>query len=246
MISSHSGHRVISILLALAIPLLAGCAPGFYQGTPEIPYTPEPITLTSEGGVTVSVTPYYWPYTPGNLPDYATPYYIEIQNQSGKTIDLYYGDVVLFDQSRAQYNPLSPEVVATAISTSQPQYGYSAPSYPRVSLGFGFGFGSGYHGYGRRGGYGPAIGIGGYYPGYYAPPPAAYNQKPVSTKDVLTFALGSGPIYPGSTVTGFVYFRHLPAQATEVTLDVGWRDPEKPDDMQVLSFPLSSGVSDDR
>ena len=173
---------------------------------------------------------------------------MEIDNQSGKTIEIYYSDVVLFDPYRTQYNPLSPEVVASAVSTSEPAYGYSAPSYPRVSVGLGFGFGGGYgyrRGYGRRGYYGPAVGIYNYYPGWYAPP-TAYWTEPVSTKDILTFALVSGPVYPGSNVSGYVYFRHLPGEVPEVFLDVGWIDPEKPDDMQVLSFPFTPGLYKNR
>ena len=244
MISLHSVRRGIGVVLVLPLLVLAGCAPGSYYGNTGIPLSPIPTTLESPDGVTVSVTPNYWPYTPGNLPDYATPFYVEIQNQSGRTIDLYYGDVVLYDQYRAQYNPLSPEVVASAIATSEPGYGYGYPSYPRVSVGVGFGFGGGYHGrgYGRRGYYGPAIGI---YPRWYAPP-AAYYSQPVSTKDVLTFALGSGPIYPGSTVNGFVYFRQVPREVAEVTLDVAWRDLDRPDDRRVLSFTFALGLYNNR
>jgi hypothetical protein len=239
-----SKRIVISAGVFISFLILAGCAPGSYYGGGEQLPAPIPTTLSSEDGVTVKVTPNYWPYTPRNLPDYVTPYYVEIDNQSGKTIDIYYGDVVLFDPYRAQYNPLAPEVVASAISTSEPSYGYSAPSYPRVSVGVGFGVGGGYYGrrgYGRRGYYGPSVGIYNYYPGWYAPP-TAYQAEPVSTKSVLTFALGSGPVYPGSTVSGYVYFRHLPKEVPEVFLDIGWRDPENPDDMQVLSFPFALGL----
>jgi hypothetical protein len=237
-------RRVISAGVFISFLILAGCAPGSYYGGGEQLPAPIPTTLSSEEGVTVKVTPNYWPYTPRNLLDYVTPYYVEVDNQSGKTIDIYYGDVVLFDPYRAQYNPLSPEVVASAISTSEPSYGYSAPSYPRVTVGVGFGVGGGYYGrrgYGRRGYYGPSVGIYNYYPGWYAPP-TAYQAEPVSTKGVLTFALGSGPVYPGSTVSGYVYFRHLPKEVPEVFLDVGWRDPENPDGMQVLSFPFALGL----
>jgi len=238
-----SKRRVLSSGVFISFLILAGCAPGYYGGGGQL-QSPIPTTLSSEDGVVVRVTPNYWPYTPHNLPDYATPYYVEIDNQSGKTIDIYYGDVVLFDPYRAQYNPLPPEVVASAISTSEPGYGYSSPSYPRVSVGVGFGFGGGYYGgrgYGRRGYYGPAVGIYNYYPGWYAPP-TAYRPEPVSTKDVLTFALVSGPIYPGSNVSGYVYFRRLPGEVPEVFLDVGWRDPAKPSSMKVLSFPFALGL----
>jgi len=185
---------IINLFLLLFI---TGCASGLYGGGNQVP--PIPTTNTGEDGVTISVTPSFWPWSPKNLGDYVVPYYVKITNNSGKTIILDYEDIVLFDQFKTQYTPLAPDTVASIFNTSSGTVYQGGYSYPQVSVGVGFGFGGGYgrRGYGYRGyrrGYGSGVGIYGYSPFYYYPPPAAYYYKPVNTSDILTQALSLGPV----------------------------------------------------
>lgn len=232
--------KVVLLFLISAI-FLSGCASGMYGGGgQQVP--PIPTTITGEDGVTISVTPSFWPWEPKNLSNYVTPYYINITNNSDKTIIIDYDDIVLFDQNKTQYTPISPDTVASIFNTPAPSTTYQGgSSYPQLSVGVGFGFGGGYgrrgYGYrGYRGGYGPRVGIYGYSPVYYSPPPVYYS-KPVNTSDILTQALSLGPVHPGATITGFLYFRDTIAQASQVTLDIGY-NVEGSNRETVLTFPF--------
>lgn len=231
----------LSLILTVSVVFLTGCASGLYGGGPIT--QPIPTTKTGEDGVTISVTPSFWPWEPKDLQKYVTPYYISITNNSDKTIILDYKDIVLFDQFKTQYTPLSPDTVANIFGTSTTSTIYAPSySYPSLSVGVGFGFGGGYgrRGYGYRGyrrGYGSRVGIYGYAPVYYYPPPQAYYSRSVNTSDILTQALSLGPVHPGATVTGYLYFRDTIAQAASVNLDVGYNQ-EGSTKETVLTFPF--------
>ena len=232
--------RVKSVYLSTAFIIVAllatGCASGMYSGPQAQPI---PTTMTGPDGVNIAVTPSYWPWTPRDLGKYVTPYYVKVTNNSNKTIILDYEDIILFDQSKTQYTPLSPDTVANIFGTGTgTTYSSGYYSYPRVSVGVGFGFGSGYgyRGYGRRGyrrGYGTGIGF--YSPVYYPPP--TYYSTSVDTSDILTQALPLGPVHPGATVTGFLYFRDTVSQAGQVTLNIGY-NVEGSTKENLLSFPF--------
>lgn len=231
----------VSVMLLISALFLTGCASGYYGGGQQAP--PIPTTVTGEDGVTIAVTPSYWPWSPNNLSNYVTPYYVTISNNSGRTIIIDYEDIVLFDQFKTQYTPLSPDTVASIFNTSTATAYQGGYSYPQLSVGVGFGFGGGRYygrrGYGRRGygrGYGSSVGIYGYSPVYYSPPPAYYSN-PVNTSDILTQALSLGPVHPGATITGFLYFRHTISEANQVTLDIGY-NTEGSTKENVLSFPF--------
>ena len=226
-----------SLLLIISAIMLSGCASGLYGGQIAQPI---PTTITGEDGVTIAVTPSFWPWDPKDLSDYVTTYYVSITNNSAKTIVVDYDDIVLFDQFNTQYTPLSPDTVASIFNPSSPSTVYQGDySYPSLSLGVGFGFGGGYgrpYGYGYRGGYGPRVGVYGYTPVYYYPAPVYYS-KPVNTSDILTQALSLGPVHPGATITGYLYFRDTIAEASQVTLDIGYNQ-EGSTKENVLTFPF--------
>ena len=235
----------LSLLILTASVILTGCASGLYGSGQQA--QPIPTTMDGPDGVNIAVTPSYWPWTPRNLGDYVTPYYIRVTNNSKKTIILDYEDIVLFDQFKNQYTPLAPDTVASIFNTGTGTVAYTPSySYPQVSVGVGFGFGGGYgrrYGYGgyRRGYYGPRVGIYGYSPVYYSPPPAAYYSQPVNTSDILTQALPLGPVHPGATVTGFLYFRETVSESGQITLDIGY-NTEGSKKENVLSFPFDMSL----
>ena len=232
----------VSVMFLISALFLTGCAAGYYGGGQQA--QPIPTTMTGEDGVTIAVTPSYWPWSPKNLSDYVTPYYVTISNNSDRTIIIDYEDIVLFDQFKTQYTPLSPDTVASIFNTSTGTAYQGGYSYPQLSVGVGFGFGGGYYGrrgYGHRGyrgGY-RSLGIYGYSPVYYYPPPYNYS-KPVNTSDILTQALSLGPVYPGATITGFLYFRHTISEANQVTLDIGY-SVEGTTRHPVVTFPFDLG-----
>jgi len=156
-----------------------------------------------------------------------------------------------YRQLAMEYHPdhnQEPDTVASIFNNSSGTAYQGGYFYPSLSVGVGFGFGGGYYGrrgYGRRG-YGRgyrSFGIYGYSPVYYYPPPPTYYSKPVNTSDILTQALSLGPVYPGATVTGYLYFRHTISEANQVTLDIGY-SVEGMTKHNVVSFPFSVGIQD--
>jgi len=229
----------------LPILILAACYPsGYYTPPPPPPFNPTPSVQTSEDGVRITVIPSYWTGSPGNLQNYVTPFYVEIENFSGKAIGFDYSDIVLFDQFRTQYSPLNPQAVADIVkSTGTAVYAY--PSYPNVSIGIGGGYYGGYY----RGPWGPyygpywrPFGFYAYDPLWYYPPPAYYYAKPPSTKDVITEALTPGSIAPNASVRGYLFFKQIPDEVNQVTLDIGYGIEGTPI-FRTLSFqfPVAAG-----
>lgn len=231
----------LSLIILVIAVFVSGCASGLYGSGQQA--QPIPTTMTGPDGVNIAVTPSYWPWTPRNLGDYVTPYYIRITNNSNKTIVLDYEDIVLFDQLKNQYTPLSPDTVANIFNTGTGTVAYSGGyGYPQLSVGVGFGFGGGYgsrYGYGgyRRGYSGTRVGVYGYAPVYYYPTPATYYSKPVDTSDILTQALPLGPVHPGATISGYLYFRDATEQSSQVTLNIGY-NTEGSKKENILSFPF--------
>lgn len=223
--------------LFLAALILSGCYPRNYYRPPQPAFIPEPSVQSGQDGVRVTVIPSYWTGSPANLQNYVTAVYVEIENFSNNMLVFDYNDIVLFDDFRTQYSPLSPQAVAEILSQSEPRV-YAAPSYPRVSIGIGAGYYGGY--YGRPWGYyGPFYRPFGFYT--YSPvwyyPPAYYYSKPVSTKDVVTEALIPGPVYPNASVEGYIYFKQIPLEVTGATLDISYGIEGTPE-YRTLSFPL--------
>ena len=211
--------------LAMAILFIASCYPsGYYiPPPPPPPFAPEPNVQTSEDGVRITVIPSYWTGSPGNLQNYVTPFYITIENFSGRPLGFDYSDIVLFDQLRTQYSPLNPQAVADIVESSGPVYAY--PSYPNVSVGIGGGYYGGYY----RGGWGPyygpywrPFGFYAFNPIWYYPPPAYYYAKPPGAKDVITEALAPGSVAPNASVRGYIFFKQMPDQVNQVTLDISY------------------------
>ncbi len=117
--------------------------------------------------------------------------------------------------------------MAEILSTSESS---NSQSYGTISIGIGGGYYGGYDG--------STFGHIGFYPTWYYPAPN--YQNPVNTKDIFTEALLPGPVYKNATLLGFLYFKQVPKNATNVTLDVGYRIEEMPE-RHVLSFPFGVG-----
>jgi len=227
---------VLPVVLALIIVMIASCYPSGYNIPPPPPFAPTPNVQMSEDGVRITVIPSYWTGSPGNLQNYVTPFYVEIENFSGRYIGFDYSDIVLFDQFRTQYSPLNPQAVADIIQSSVPVYAY--PAYPNVSIGIGGGYYGGY--YRRPWGsyYGPYWRPYGFYafnPVWYYPPPTYYYAQPQDTKDVISEALAPGSIAPNASVRGYIFFKQMPAEVDEVTLNISYGIEETPV-FRTLSF----------
>jgi hypothetical protein len=237
-------QRLVTLtLLGFILPalLLTACYPSGYYTLPPPTFNPTPSVRTSQDWVRITVIPSYWTGSPADLPTYVTPFYIQIENYSDKPIGFDYGDFVLFDQFRTQYSPLNPQAVADIVrSTGTTVYAY--PAYPDISIGIG----GGYYGGPWWPYYGPywrPYGFYAYNPYYwYYPPPAYYYATPPSTKDVITDSLAPGSVAQKATVRGYIFFKRIPKEVNEVTLDISYGIEGTPI-YRTLSFrfPVASG-----
>ena len=223
MKKNHSITTVILFVSALVIVITASCYPSGYNIPPPPPFAPNPNVQMSPDNVRITVIPSYWNGSPGNLQNYVTPFYVEIENFSGRSIGFDYSDIVLFDNFKTQYSPLNPQAVSDIIQSSAPVYAY--PAYPNVSIGIGAGYYGGYYGRPWWPYYGPywrPFGFYAYNPIWYSPPPAYYYAQPPGTKDVVTEALAPGSIAANATVKGYIFFKQIPDEVSEVTLNISY------------------------
>lgn len=239
--SISSITKIYKIIFASVLVLITiGCSSRHLVPVSDDGFVyPEFHTLfKTENGVTIGVNSSPWEGSPENLQRYVTPIFIEIQNNNNKNLNIKYDDIVLVDEYRTQYNPLSPQIVAEIINTTS-QYAYG-PGYPQVSIGLGFGYFSGGSFWGGSfyspfysPFYPPFYFFGefplGYYPPYYYPPPDVGN--------IYTNALITGQVLPNAKLKGFVYFQKVPEQVSQVTLDISYK-VEGENEPKKLSFPF--------
>lgn len=228
-------NRTVKLGLILIIFFSVGCASSSRN---LIPLSDNGSTdpklqssFKSEDGVKVVVRASAWSGSPDNIERYVTPFHLEIQNSSDKTLDFDYDDLALFDENRTQYNALPPQTVADVLQSGfRGGYGYRS-FYPSFSLGIGSGFF-----FGRRAFFSPfGFGRYGFSPFWYPP---AYSYRPPDTEDIFTQALIPGSVQPNAKLEGFVYFKMVPDEVERVTLEVGY-EVQGEQERHRLSFPFA-------
>lgn len=186
----------------------------------------------SQDGVEITVLPSIWEGNPYFLKHYITPVYIEIKNSNDTEINFDYRDSALIVFGNLQYSPLSPEIAAGILSSSDRQ---SKPVQLASSIRFGFGFGH-FHRFGYYDHFYHPFHDPFYSPFYYRD--YYYPERSIDTSDVYAKAITSASIRPGAKVNGFLYFKKLPEEVSIVTLQVSYStagDSEK----RYIEFPFS-------
>jgi hypothetical protein len=234
-----------NILIASIFLLIIGCAAPSRDIVP-LPSngSVDPQLRTSsktENGVKVTVRTSAWSGSPSGLKNYVTPFYVEIQNNTGEILTFGYDDLVLFSENRTQYNAFPPATVADVLK-SKYQSGYAYhPFRPSISIGTGLFFGR-HHYYRPFGFYSPFYRPFGFYDyyDYYGYPyyyPPAYSYRSVDTEDIFTEALIPGSVYPNARLEGFVFFKKIPKEVQRVTFEVGYT-VQGEEGRHTLSFPF--------
>src|SRR3972149_5403097 len=216
--------RIINFALILAIVFLVGCAsrrlvplPNGGLINPELRSA-----MKTENGVTIRVQASAWHGTPSDLDSYVTSSYVVIENDTNGTLTFGYDDIVLFDENRTQYNPLSPETAANILQAAYRSTYIYPPFYfsGSVFIGSGFFYFSPYYFY-------P------FYPWWDYP---VYYQ--VQLDDVFNKALMPGLINPNAKLQGFIYFVKISSKVKFVTLEIGYKIRGEPEPRR-FSFPFA-------
>ncbi len=195
--------RYMKLSLALlAMFLLVSCAPTLIpvpvsEGTANV--KARSLTL-SKGNITMIVYADAWKSDPIEVRDNFTPFYLTVQNGTGKDILINEDSILMYDENNTQYGVVKAEAVDRAVS--------SYYSYPPVVF-----YGGGYPWWGGWGwggfGWGGGIGFYGDYP---------YGGR--YSSDVIPMSYRFGPVTAGARTAGFIYLQNLPSSAREVTLTI--------------------------
>jgi hypothetical protein len=95
--------RSVCAVGALAA-LVGGCAPSYIV----VAATGGRVAAASTAGISMAAYPETWQGHPSDLPGYLTPIWIDIVNQTSKTVRLRYEDFALTDPSGFRYAAISP------------------------------------------------------------------------------------------------------------------------------------------
>jgi hypothetical protein len=222
-----AGARRSRALVGLALLLAVGCAT-----TRIVPVraagvrvdAAQGVASVTGDGVELTVQPSAWRGSPWDLPDFVTPFLVNLANAAAVPVEYDYVSFRLFDDARFQYTALAPveverilrwrsqgEVRLAALSSPPPVIRRQV--VPDVPAGWCCGYGWGW------------------WPGW----PYYYPPYPVMS-DVYVHALPMGALQPAARLEGFVYFPRLRAEARSVTLEFHHRVGEL---SRVLTLPFA-------
>jgi hypothetical protein len=212
--------------VGLALILAAGCAaPRIVpvQTTGVRVDAAQGVASVSGDGVELTVQPSVWDGSPWDLPDFVTPFLVNLANDAAVPMEYDYVSFRLFDDSRFQYTALPPveverilrwraqggEVRLAALSSPPPvMHRQVVPDGPAGWWCCGWGW----------------------WPGW----PWAYPRYQF-LGDIYLRALPMGPLQPTARLEGFVYFPRLRAEARSLTLEFHHRVGEL---SRVLTLPF--------
>lgn len=198
--------RTAGLLALWGLSLLGACAVGPRLEPVGVPASPN-VTVTGSD-VRLTVSPNTWAAYPEDLSQHFTPMEVRIENARDEDVVIRLEDFAALDDGRQQYRALPPGEVARAVTGGADRGDallLAGPWYP-------------YRPWRWAPYYGPYYGWGywdPYYP-YYWP---YYWARPFP-RAVLTLAVREGPIIPGASIQGFLYFQRATARGNSLT--VSW------------------------
>ena len=184
--------RLSLLLLAVGAGLAACAQPAL---VPDVPGAAGPI-LQEVPGLQVAVEVGAWNARPSSLPDAVLPLLVTLSNTGDKPVAVARQDFALLDQANRQYSSIHPADVAA-------MFGGGGGSGVAVSPSVGFGGSSG--GRGNRSFVGGGLGF-------------TFGSWGSDIRDIIPLALAEGPVQPGATVRGFLYFARPAPDNQEVRL----------------------------
>jgi hypothetical protein len=190
--------RLTLLVLAAGAGLAACTQPAL---VPDVPGGVGPI-LQEVPGLQVAVETGAWNARPSSLPDAVLPLLVTVSNTGDRSVAVARHDFALLDQANRQYSAIHPADVAA-------MFGGGGGSGVAVSPSVGFGGSSG--GWGNRSFVGGGLGV-------------TFGSWGNDVRDIIPLALAEGPIQPGATVRGFLYFARPAPDNREVRLVASFPD----------------------
>ncbi len=108
---------IVLFLLAIAV---TACTPGYLPIGDEHVHVHNDIGYIETPVYSIAVRPSYWSYKPDNLSDYYTAFEVQVENKTHRTISVLAKDVVLLDQNRRQYDPVSTDEIIHLLIDESP------------------------------------------------------------------------------------------------------------------------------
>jgi len=205
------------IILIVFLVTISGCQ---YNIDDSSSLFRTPQTYSADDGISITITPVK-KISGYSVSRYLTAFYIEITNNSKTAIEFDPKDLLIVDQYNNQYNMLRPESVANIINeNTRPLI------YPRISIGIGTGYYGDHFGFWGNHHFWPYMDYPYFYDDYYY---QDYYYQREKLEFVFSSTLIPGSVYPGATLSGFVYFNKQPKDVKNIKLhfNYSFRDSSK-------------------
>ncbi len=184
-------------LLALAASLgLTACAQPAL--VPDVPGAAGPI-IQEVPGLQVAVEIGAWNARPSSLPDTVLPLLVTLSNTGNRPLTVARQDFALLDPVNRQYASIHPADVAA-------MFGGGGGSGVGITPSVGVAGSSGGHSV-----FGGGLGV-------------TFGSWGTDTRDIIPLALAEGPVHPGATVRGFLYYPRPAPDCPGVRLVAIFRD----------------------
>jgi len=183
------------LLLVVGVGLAACSQPAL---VPDVPGAAGPI-LQEAPGLQVAVEVGAWNARPSSLPDTILPLLVTLSNTGDRPIIVTRQDFALLDQANRQYSTIHPADVAA-------MFGGGGGSGVGITPSVGVAGSSGGHSI-----FGGGLGV-------------TFGSWGSDIRDIIPLALADGPIQPGATVRGFLYFARPAPDSQVVRLVALFRD----------------------
>ncbi len=112
--------KVIRLFLSLLVIVVAACTPGYLPVRDENVHVRNDIGYIEMPEYSLAVQPSYWSHKPDNVSDYYTTFEIQVVNKTNRNISVSPGDIVLLDENRRQYDPVSTDEIIHLLVDESP------------------------------------------------------------------------------------------------------------------------------
>ncbi len=108
------------IAILLIVAALAACTPGYMPIREGNVRVREDIAFIDTPDYSIAVQPALWTYKPDNLSDYYTTFIIQVENKTRHSINVQPTDIVLLNENRRQYDPVSIDRIISMLVDEAP------------------------------------------------------------------------------------------------------------------------------